>query len=1397
MAPNKRLETVKKLRLCFNCLSSRNHVVKKCYKQNQCNVAGCNLKHSSLLHDALVNSPRQNSVPVENGEAMNISQSVGAQSCACGPVGASKVALPIVAVTVKGLGMPNSVRTAALLDPGSNKSFCSVELIRKLELTGKRVDLALSTMSEASSPEALEVSLEVSAITRTRKPKAAIVLSKVYGLETFPSLTGSIVDKSDMEQWNHLKDLNIEECNDVSILIGQDVSQALMPLEVRRGKDGEPYAVRTALGWSVNGIMADDAGNDNSLCNFICATGSIEHSLEAQVQQFWKIDDDVAADSEPQLSVNDKKVISLWEQSVTKVDGHYQLDIPFVCDPPELPDNRALAECRLQCLARRLSRDPDLHERYTAEIDNLIAAGYAEYVSSSEQESSAGKTWYLPHHGVTNPNKPGKTRIVFDCSAQHAGTSLNKHVLQGPDLTNKLLGVLTRFREHRIAVTADIEAMFHQVRVPVKDRDVLRFLWWPQGDFGRPPDTFRMTVHLFGGIWSPSCSNFALRRAAEEHRDQFDPETIQTVLDNFYADDCLKSVDSEAEAVQLVAQLCDLLEGGGFNLRKWVSNSRQVLSTIPEHKRDAECRSISLDGGCLPVGRALGVLWNAEADKFSIKVKPDHKSHTKRGVLSTLSSVYDPLGFVCPYILKAKLIFQNECKLTKEWDRELQDSNARKWKQWQMDLPKLEQFEVDRCVIPEDCGTINSYQLHHFCDASFKAYGTVSYLRSVSESGRIHCALVLGKSKLAPLKPLTVPRLELLAAVLAVKVDTTLRREIRLPLEKSVFWSDSTTVLQYIGSCAGRFKTFVANRVNIIQEATSVEQWKYVRTEENPADDASRGLTADDLLSSPRWKTGPEFLWSAPSEWPAVPGVRGRPMDESGMEVEARSHVTASVHTETVDELLAKYSSWFKLKKAVAWLQKFLIWVKCGNDAAARSVKVRNRLDTDEVEAAATVIIIRVQKFYEAEIQTLKSGAKGVMKSSSIYRLEPFIGNDGLLRVGGRLQFALIPHSAKHPVILPRNHHVTELIIRHVHEVECRHSGREYTMSVLRHNYWIPRARVLITKLIRNCTVCQRLKGTVAVQRMADLPADRLASDRPAFSNVGIDCFGPFQVKRGRSYEKRYGCLFACLVIRAIHIEKLHSLDADAFLNALIRFISRRGPPEIIRSDNGTNFVAGERELFNCFANWNENHCVAEHLMLKNIKWIFNPPTASHMGGSWERQIRTVRRALEAILKGQVLDDERLDTVFCEVESIVNGRPLTPVSDDPNDLEALTPNHLLLLRPGLASPLGEFTVKDAYRRRWRHVQYVADQFWSRWMNEYLPTLQLRQKWLTSYKNLRVGDIVLVAQENTPRKSWPLGRITATFLGRDGSVRSAEIKTATNSIVRPIHKLCVLEGIVSG
>ena len=415
-------------------------------------------------------------------------------------------------------------------------------------------------------------------------------------------------------------------------------------------------------------------------------------------------------------------------------------------------------------------------------------------------------------------------------------------------------------------------------------------------------------------------------------------------------------------------------------------------------------------------------------------------------------------------------------------------------------------------------------------------------------------------------------------------------------------------------------------------------------------------------------------------------------------------------------------------------------------------------------------------------------------KSSKIRQLEPYCDEQGLLRIGGRLGDAPIVDDAKHPMILPRNHHVTEIIVRYIHEVNTGHSGREYVLSVVREKYWIPKPHPLIRKVLRGCIHCRKMQAATCDQQMAGLPKDRITPDQPPFENVGIDCFGPFYVKRGRAREKRYGCLFTCLVTRAIHIEKLHSLDSDSFINALRRFIARRGPPVLIRSDNGTNFVGGHRELQEAVDQWNTNAKAKDFLLQKNIRWAFNPPAASHMGGVWERQIRTVRKTLAFVMKEQVLEDEQLATVFCEVEAIVNNRPITPVSTDPKDDGPLTPNHLLLLRSGPKTPPGCFLKHDIYGRRWRHVQFIADNFWKRWIREYLPQLQLRQKWLDRKPNLSVGDIVLVKDESMPRNAWPLAKITQVFTGRDGLVRSAQVKTRYSVLTRPVHKLCLLEGV---
>ena len=428
------------------------------------------------------------------------------------------------------------------------------------------------------------------------------------------------------------------------------------------------------------------------------------------------------------------------------------------------------------------------------------------------------------------------------------------------------------------------------------------------------------------------------------------------------------------------------------------------------------------------------------------------------------------------------------------------------------------------------------------------------------------------------------------------------------------------------------------------------------------------------------------------------------------------------------------------------------------------------------------------------ELKLLQSQQKTVRRSSSLYRLDPVL-IDGVLCVGGRLNNApRRSHEANHQIILPKQHHVSDLIIRHFHQISA-HFGQEYVLACIREKFWIVQARPAVRRIIRSCFDCKRRCGNPGKQKMADLPEDRVTADKPPFSFVGIDCFGPFTVKRGRCSVKRWGVIFTCLTIRAIHLEIVHSMDTGSFINALRRFISRRGNPEEIRCDNGSNFRSGEKELRIAMQQWNQVQ-VHDFLLQKAIKWKFNPPTASHMGGAWERAIRSVRRVLNAILRNQMVDDEGLQTLFCEVEAILNARPLTKVSDDPNDFNALTPNHLLLLRSNQSFPPGVFTSKESYsKRRWKQVQYMADVFWKRWTKEYLPTLQVRQKWNSIERNLKENDLVLIMEQTQNRNQWPLGRIVEVYAGRDGLVRSAKVKTVNSEYRRPVTKLCLLEAAV--
>ena len=537
-----------------------------------------------------------------------------------------------------------------------------------------------------------------------------------------------------------------------------------------------------------------------------------------------------------------------------------------------------------------------------------------------------------------------------------------------------------------------------------------------------------------------------------------------------------------------------------------------------------------------------------------------------------------------------------------------------------------------------------------------------------------------------------------------------------------MFWTDSTTVLKYICNETRRFHTFVANRVSVIREATNGDQWKYVNTKVNPADEASRGMRAEEFLTRSRWIKGPEFLYLPEKEWPVAdvdPAVI--PADDPEVKRETKVNTIVKYADNATNHFINYFSSWRKLKVSVAWFlqlkrvlsllsqkRKELKAAESDEDARIkRSVEqklqsfkatlVGKNLTPQDYDEAEKAIICFVQKQRFAGEITLLKGDSNVSKDSPLYKLDPIL-EDGIIRVGGRLHKSALPSETKHPVILSKDLHVSQLIIRHIHQ-QLGHAGRNHMLYRLRQKYWIISANSAARRTITECTVCRRHRGKLGEQKMADLPEERVMPDKAAFTNVGVDYFGPIAVKRGRSLLKRYGVLFTCLTSRAVHLEVADSLDTQSCINAIRRFICRRGPVSSLRSDNGTNFVGANKELKRSLVELN-NVKIQGALIQDGIKWSFNTPAASHQGGVWERLIRSVRSILTSVLGQQVLNDDGLQTLFCEVEAILNDRPITKVSDDPNDLEALTPNHILLLKGKPIFPPGLFEQSDHGRTEW-------------------------------------------------------------------------------------------------
>ena len=1080
------------------------------------------------------------------------------------------------------------------------------------------------------------------------------------------------------------------------------------------------------------------------------------------------------------------------------VNGRYQVPVLWRKFPPSVKNNYHYALARLQALEKsRAFRDESIRQEYMDQINDWLRSNFVEPVLTNEPHKDLA--YYIPHMAVINLGKvSSKLRIVMDAAAApHGKDPLNKYVHKGPKLINELVEVLLRFRRDRIAVAADIEKMFHKISMPEQDRDFHRFLWRenPQA----APSVYRWVSHVFGNAGSPCVAITTVKTHAGNQKAKY-PLASDALIHSTLVDDSLVSLPTAAEATALLRQLRALLGEMGMNIKKVVSNSKEVLQNVSQGEISPSLRLEDFlpTEDTLPVVKTLGVVYLSATDEYSFTLKKPTDSHrwTKRTLLQFEARLYDPHGLLLPHTVAARILLQRAWRASLAWDDPLPPELLDQWGEWLNSLSVLPEIRVPRGIYPTSAPPVRDIALHVFADASDEACAAVAYIVTrYKDDSRPTSRLLLSKAKVAPLKKLTVPRLELVAATLAVSLVSCVSRTYGIPLPDCHCWVDSVNVLCWIRNDSRALSTFVGNRVAQIQRSTVISNWKHVESHRNPADLPSRGALAATFANSTLWWNGPAFLTND-EPFPEMPSVVNAPQASQELKKGTQfafinpdtcpTPSTLRDHYQVAQDNFpvraTNFSSFGKFLRIIAWCRRWKIPLPT------------DTLTPQELREAERTIWHDVQqKCFARTIHDLQS-RDTVSKASSIIKLHPAIFPDGLLRLRGRLTSLPLSYQAKHPIILPKNHPAVLLLVQSEH-IRLLHAGPEQILASLMSKFWIIQGRRLARHITTRCVTCRRRASRPILPKMSPLPKVRFPDDGArVFDRCGIDMAGPFFIRNppDRLIHKRYFALFSCLLSRAVHLEPLRNAAADAFMAATELFAARRGGlPSYIVCDNGANIKATAKELASLIKDSNTQDTLRRRL--PTIHWDFIPPTGSHFGGVYERLIAAVKRALAAALPAEdPITDELFHTNLTVVEGILNSRPLTYVSQDPQDPLPLTPADAIGAGPyrSLANEPQEWNL----RKQWHINQVRLDKFWSRLRKEVIPFLQLTSKWHKDTRPPQVGDVVTMLDDQC-RGKWPLAIITALERSADGIIRVVTVRYRaagqSKECRRPLSSLCLL------
>ncbi|XP_013193342.2 uncharacterized protein LOC106137125 [Amyelois transitella] len=1105
------------------------------------------------------------------------------------------------------------------------------------------------------------------------------------------------------------------------------------------------------------------------------------------LRTLWEID----SDPKRKQTKEEQLCEAFYEKTYTRnTEGRYVVKLPFKYDNLLAPNGntRQVAMKRLLQQEKRLQKSPDLREEYEKGLEEYLRMGHMEEVPQDELDN---KSVYLPHHAVVRRDKETtKVRVVYDASCKgENGISLNDELLVGPVLQEDLRSITMRWRMYKICFVSDVVKMYRMVVMHKEHRDYHRLLWRRvtkqadnQTNGNDDIKDFRLCTVTFGTASAPYLAIKTFMKIAEEEGAMY-PDVSRIIREDTYVDDIMSGMDTVDQAIQVSKDLIKVLQRGGFELQKWASNNADFLKSLNAEQITTKVNlDMKLDG----MIKALGLSWNIGNDEFQyqLQLEPMTEKVTKRTVLSDLQKLFDPLGWIAPTIVTAKILVQKLWLEGVGWDEEVKRELKEEWQAIREDLENVCKVKIKRWINTLS-SEINQITLHGFCDASIRAYAAVVYCRVITECNEVKTHLIAARTKVAPVRTISLPRLELSGAALLAKLLQKVSHAMRVPPKNVFAWTDSTIVLAWLSGEPNRWKPFVANRVVEIIEQVSSNHWFHVQSSSNPADVASRGSSISELQQNNMWWYGPAWLLNESIEFT-------KPLTSS-TDLEKKNNIQSYLNITTSEEKCIKYENYESLTE----LLRVIVHCKRFLNRRRHPDKLNHAITTEEIQDALDICIKQSQEEFLEDIKRLGEN-KIVSKTSKLKTLNPYIDKKNILRVGGRLRNANVDEDMKHPVILGKRNELVPLIIKDAH-LKTMHGGIKLMITYLMSKYWIIGCKGLVKYYIHKCLTCARQRANNTQQLMGDLPESRVTPARP-FSRCGVDFAGPVHVLnhkgRGAKTGKAYICIFICMAVKAIHLELVSDLTSSAFIAAFKRFVSRRGRCHEIWSDNGSSFVASDKELSVMFkeSGLEIPGQVADKLANEGTQWHFLPPYSPNFAGLWEAGVKSVKQHLRKTLTAN-LTFEEFATVLTQIEACLNSRPLTPISTDVDvldDIQVLTPGHFICGEALVTVPDRDYSQANMnLLTRWQHTQRLVQLFWKRWQTEYLSRLNQRPKWLKRMPEFRIGDIVLLKEENTPPSKWALARIMEKHPGHDDLTRVYTVRYNGKLTRRSISKLCPL------